>query len=188
MDPQLLRHDLRDASDSEMMRRRGIIGLSLLGMAAMAPVSLLQTGIVRHLPDPPVGKFHSDETNLSDAAYRLGVPDGTLALASLAANLPIAAWGGRDRAREHPGAPLLAAAKALADALGAGAYFWQMASGRVPWCPYCITGALANFGILTLALPEAITALTKSPPSHRPVSTPCGASRERACDTSRTSE
>jgi hypothetical protein len=159
MSTQQLRHDLRQADDAEMRRRRAVIGLSLVGMAAMTPVSLLQTGIVRHLPDLPLDDFNSDKANLSDTAYRFGVPDGTLALASLAANLPLAAWGGRDRARRQPRVALLAAAKALADAIGAGGYFWQMASGKEPWCPYCITGALANFGILALALPDAITAL-----------------------------
>lgn len=159
MDLQQLRHDLRQADDSAMLRRRAIIGLSLVGMAAMTPVSLLQTGIIGHLPDPPLPNFHSDEVNLSDVAYQLGVPDGTLALASLAANLPLAAWGGRDRPRERPWVSLLAAGKAVADAVGAGRYFWQMASGKEPWCPYCITGAIANFGILALALPEAVTAL-----------------------------
>lgn len=159
MDTQQLKHDLCEADDADMRRRRAIIGLSLLGMAAMTPVSLLQTGIVRHLPDPPIGDFHSDEANLSDTAYQYGVPDGTLALASLAANIPLAAWGDRDRARRRPGVPLSAAGKALADAIAAGSYFWQMASGKESWCPYCVTAALANFGILALALPEAITAL-----------------------------
>jgi hypothetical protein len=71
----------------------------------------------------------------------------------------LATWGGQHRAEQQPWVPLAAAGKALADALGAGGYFWQMASGKEPWCPYCITGALANFDILALALPEAITAL-----------------------------
>jgi hypothetical protein len=159
MNAQQLRQHLLQANDAEMRRRRAIIGLSLVGMAAMTPVSLLQTGIVRHLPDPPIDDFHSDQANLSETAYRFGVPDGTLALASLAANVPLAAWGGQDRSRRQPAVALLAAGKALADAVGAGGYFWQMASGKEPWCPYCITGALANFGILALALPEAVRAL-----------------------------
>lgn len=162
MNPQQLRHDLRDGTESDLRRRRAIVGLSLVGMAAMTPVSLLQTGVVRHLPDPPIGNFHSDQTNLSEAAYRFGVPDGTLALASLAANLPLAACGGEDRARRQPWVSLLAAGKALADAVGAGAYFWQMLSGKQPWCPYCITGALANFSILALTVPEAVHAVSAS--------------------------
>jgi hypothetical protein len=159
MDVQQLRRDLRQGDDPEMRRRRAIIGVSLVGAAAMTPVSLLQTGLVEHLPDPPLESFRSDETNLSDDAYQFGVPDGTLALASLAANVPLAAWGGRERARKHPWVSLLAAGKALADAVGAGGYFWKMASGKTPWCPWCITGAIANFSILALALPEAAAAL-----------------------------
>ena len=159
MDPQQLRHDLREGDTDDLRRRRAIIGLSVVGMAAMAPVSLLQTGLVRHLPDPPLPGFHSDEANLSETAYQFGVPDGTLALASLAANVPLAAWGGRERARERPWVALAAAGKALVDALGAAGYFYQMASGKEPWCPYCITGAVANFSILALTLPEAARAL-----------------------------
>lgn len=171
MDTARLRHDLREADDSDMRHRRMIIGLSLVGMAAMTPVSLLQTGIVKHLPDPPVGDFHSDAANLSDPAYKLGVPDGTLALASLAANLPLAASGGQDRARHRPWTSLLAAGKALVDAVGAAGYFWQMLAGKEPWCPYCITAAIANFSILALSLPEALSAIDtmrqdSTQPSH----------------------
>ena len=184
MNPQQLRDDLRQGETAEMGRRRAIVGLSLVGMAAMTPVSLLQTGVVRHLPDPPVGGFNSDKANLSETAYKLGVPDGTLALASLAANVPLAAWGGRDRARQQPWVALVAARKALADAVGAGGYFWQMASGKQPWCAYCITGALANFGILALAVPEAVTALRglsskgvqpQATPTHGRAPQPAGA-------------
>jgi hypothetical protein len=73
---QQIREDLRQADTAEMWRRRAIIGLSLVGMASMGAVSLLQTGIVEHLPDPPIDGFDSDQTNLSDVAYQFGVPDG----------------------------------------------------------------------------------------------------------------
>jgi Vitamin K epoxide reductase family len=157
MKPQQLRHDLREGDDPEMRRRRAIIGLSLAGMAAMTPVSLLQTGLIRSLRDPVLG--NSDQTNLADAAYQFGAPDGTLALASMAANVPLAAWGGQDRAREQPWVSLLAAGKALVDAIGAGAYFSRMASGKEPWCSYCVAGTIVNLSILALALPEAAAAL-----------------------------
>ena len=158
-DPARLRDDLVHGDTKDLRRRRAIVGFSLLGMAAMTPVSLLQTGIVKHLPDPSLEGFHSDKANLSDTAYQFGVPDGTLVLASLAANLPLAAYGGRDRAAQQPWVPLAAAGKAAADALGAGAYFYQMLSGNEPWCAYCVTGALANFAVLMLSIPEAVGAL-----------------------------
>ena len=65
-----------------MRHRRAVVGLSLVGMASMAATSLLQTGVIRHLPDPPLRGFNSDKVNLSQAAFPLGIPDGTLALAT----------------------------------------------------------------------------------------------------------
>lgn len=159
MNADQLRRDLLHDDSADMRRRRAIIGCALGGMAAMAPVSLRQTGIVKHLPDPPIGRFHSDETVLSEPAYMLGVPDATLALASMAATIPLAAWGTADRAQRQPWVPLLAASKAVADAIGTASYFWRMVSGKEPWCAYCLGGAIANFSVLCLVLPEGAAAL-----------------------------
>jgi len=128
-------------------------------MGAMTAVSLFQTGIVKHLPDPPLPGFDSDKVNSSDTAYMLGVPDGTLSLASLAANIPLAAFGGATRAQEQPLVPLLAAGKSTVEAIIAGWYFYQMPTKEKAWCGYCIVGALANIGIAALTLPEAKEAL-----------------------------
>ena len=155
LDPRRLRTELQENRSENLKRRRAIIGLSLVGMGAMAAVTLLQTGIVRHLPDPPIDGFDSDKVNSSETAYALGVPDGTLSLASLAANVPIAAFGGANRAQEQPIVPLLAAGKAVAEAAVAGWYFYQMPTKEKAWCGYCIVGALVNFGIAALSLPEA---------------------------------
>ncbi len=70
-------------------------------------MTLLQTGIIKHLPDPPLGNFDSDRVNSSDTAYRLGAPDGSISLATLAAIIPIAAFGGTDRAQAQPWVPLV---------------------------------------------------------------------------------
>ncbi|MGI9107856.1 MAG: vitamin K epoxide reductase family protein, partial [Pyrinomonadaceae bacterium] len=145
--PQQLRRELQHGETDDLRRRRAIIGLSLIGMASMAAVSLLQTGIVKHLPDPPLKSFDSDKVNASDTAYQLGVPDGTLSLASLAANVPLAAFGGAERVREQPLVPLVAAGKAAVEAVAAGWYFYQMPAKEKKWCGYCIVGALCNFGI-----------------------------------------
>jgi len=159
--PQQLRRELQHGETDDLRRRRAIIGLSLIGMASMAAVSLLQTGIVKHLPDPPLRSFDSDKVNASDTAYQLGVPDGTLSLASLAANVPLAAFGGAERAGHQPLVPLVAAGKAAVEAVVAGWYFYQMPAKEKKWCGYCIVGALANFGIFALTLPEAKKALTQ---------------------------
>jgi len=152
---QELRRELQESNESDLRVRRLIIGLSLVGMGAMTAVALFQTGIIKHLPDPPLKDFDSDKVNSSDTAYALGVPDGTLSLASLAANIPIAAFGGENRAETQPLVPLAAAAKASVEAVVAGWYFYQMPTKEKKWCGYCIVGALANFGIAALSLVEA---------------------------------
>ncbi len=152
---QQLRRELQESNEKDLRVRRAIIGLSLVGMGAMTAVSLFQTGIIEHLPDPPIKDFDSDKVNSSDTAYALGVPDGTLSLASLAANIPMAAFGGANRAETQPLIPLAAAAKASVEAAVAGWYFYQMPTKEKKWCGYCIVGALANFGIAALSLVEA---------------------------------
>lgn len=150
-----LRRELQKGKSSGLKLRRGIIGLSLLGMGAMTMVSLFQTGIIKHLPDPPLESFDSDKVNSSDTAYALGVPDGTLSLASLAANIPLAAFGDENRSETMPLIPLAAAAKSSVEAIVAGWYFYQMPVVEKKWCAYCIVGALANLGVAALSLPEA---------------------------------
>jgi hypothetical protein len=89
-----------------MRRRRAIVLTSLVGMTSMGVVSLLQLGIVQHLPDPPLDNFDSDKVNSSDTAYMLGAPDGTFSLAGLALNLPLAGLGVLPVANEHLTCPL----------------------------------------------------------------------------------
>lgn len=154
-DTQDLRHELQNGRNENLKLRRGVIALSLLGIGAMTAVSLFQTGIVKHLPDPPLPDFDSDKVNSSDTAYALGVPDGTLSLASLAVNIPLASFGGADRTEKLPLVPLAAAAKASVEAVVAGWYFYQMPAKEKKWCAYCIVGAATNLGIAALTLMEA---------------------------------
>lgn len=126
----------------------------------MAAVSLLQSGLVKHLPDPPIKGFDSDRVNSSDTAYKLGAPDGTLSLAALAMNVPLASFGGEKRVQKMPWVPLVAAAKAGIEAIAAGWYFYQMPTKEKAWCPYCITSAFANVSIFALTMPEAMKAVS----------------------------
>lgn len=152
---QQLRKELQEGTGKDLKKRRGIIALSLVGIGAMTAVTLLQTGIVKHLPDPPLPDFNSDKVNSSDTAYALGVPDGAMSLASLAANIPLASFGGENRSKTMPLVPIAAAAKATIEAAVAGWYFYQMPAREGKWCAYCIVGAAANLGIAALSLGEA---------------------------------
>src|SRR5918996_164315 len=158
MHPQELRKELQEGNTSELRNRRAVIVASLAGIASMTAVTLLQTGIIKHLPDPP-GNFDSDRVNSSDTAYRFGLPDGPISLASLALNIPIAAFGGAARARKYPWLSIFAAGKAVAEALAASWYFYQMPAKEKAWCGYCISGALANIAVAAFTLPEAREAI-----------------------------
>jgi uncharacterized membrane protein len=157
-----LRDDLQRGDTPDMRRRRWIVGVSLAGMAAMGAVSLLQMGLVRHLPDPPLPRFSSDRVNSSDLSYGLGLPDGPLSLASFALNVPLAAAGSAERARTHPWLPALAAGKAAVEAVVAGWYFSQMPAREKAWCGYCIVAAAASAAVFALTLPEARAALRRA--------------------------
>jgi uncharacterized membrane protein len=152
---QKLRRELQESASSNIKIRRAIIGLSLVGMGAMAAVSLFQTGVVKHLPDPPLPGFDSDKVNSSETAYAVGVPDGTLALVGFAANLPLAAFGGENRAETMSFVPIVAAAKASVEAAVSGWYFYQMPAVEKKWCAYCIVGATMSLGVAALTLIEA---------------------------------
>ena len=136
-----------------------IITLSMVGMGLAAVASLLQTGVVRHLPDPPLDNFDADKVMKSDPAYQFGVPDATIALTGLAANVPLAAWGGSERAKDLPLVPLIATGKAAVEAAAGAWYFYQMPTKLKTWCGYCVASAAVYFGILALTLPEAKKAL-----------------------------
>lgn len=157
---QELRQELQQSMHPDMRRRRGIILLSLLGIVMMAIISLFQTGVIEHLPDPPIPGFNSEQVNSSDTAFRYGVPDGTFGFASLAINLPLAAFGGAARAVTLPWVPLLFAGKAAVDAAIGAWYFYQMPAVEKAWCGYCIIGALVNLGVFGLILPEAWRAVS----------------------------
>ena len=156
-EPRQLRRDLQRGSTTHLRLRRGIIGTSVSGMASMVPVTMLQTGLIHHLPDPPLKGFHSDAANSSLIAYKFGVPDGAMSVASFAVNIPLAAFGGADRARTKPLIPLIAGAKAGIDAVVSAWYFDKMRRGK-KWCPYCIAGAISSLAVFLLSVPEARSA------------------------------
>lgn len=151
MDQQQLRTALRQGKTADLRRRRAIIAVSLAGMTSMTLVSLFQTGMLKHLPEVPLRGFDSDKVNGAGAAYRLGVPDGTLA-----------AMGGADRAREQPLVPVLAALKGTLDAAIAARYVYEMPAKRGAWSSYSIIAALVDWTVFGLTLPEARRALASA--------------------------
>lgn len=64
--PSELREELQKNKSKNLNCRRTIIGLSLLEMGAMTAVTLLQTGIIKHLPDLPINGFDSDKVKMTN--------------------------------------------------------------------------------------------------------------------------
>ena len=58
-------------------------------LATLVPVALYQTGVIQHLPDPPLPVFDSDRITLSKMAHPLGVPDALLGLGSFCVTLAL---------------------------------------------------------------------------------------------------
>ena len=158
--PSQLSRQLRTGDSPDLGRRRAVLGLSMVGAAAGIVVSLYQTGVIRHLPDPPVGPFDSDRVDASDYAYkRAQTPDGLAMLVTYAVTALLAGAGGEDRARALPWLPLALAAKVAADVAT------NLTLAREEWatngafCVYCQTASLASLVSLPLVVPEARKAL-----------------------------
>lgn len=158
--PRQLSRELRTAKTPDLTRRRWIMGLSIVGSAMGQIVALYQTGVIRHLPDPPLSLFDSDRVDASDYAYRrLNSPDAPIMLVNYGITAWLAAAGGKDRAEQTPLLPLALSAKTLIDTLSA------LELGREEWnenkalCAYCQVATLCSLISAVLAVPEARTAL-----------------------------
>ena len=158
--PAQLSDELRSATSPDMRRRRWLVGLSLLGTTIGQVVALYQVGIVRHLPDPPVGPFDSNRVNASTYAYkRLQVPDAVLMIGTYAVTAALAAAGGKDRAQRTPLLPVVLAAKTLFDVatnLKLAREEWQE-NGAL--CAYCQTASALSLASAALAVPEGARGL-----------------------------
>ena len=164
--PDRLSRELREATDPGLRRRRWAVGLSLAGTAMAQLVTLYQTGLLKHLPDPPVpgpgpgGRlFDSDRVDASDYAFKRGRgPDGALMLMSLSVTAYLAAAGGRDRARDAPLLPIAAAAKAAYDAAVALKLAREEWAENRALCAYCQFATVCSAAAAVLATPEAAEA------------------------------
>ncbi|MEJ7931101.1 vitamin K epoxide reductase family protein [Ramlibacter sp. AN1015] len=169
-DPSALRQYMQEGSDEHLTLRRGAVVVSLIGIAAMAATTLLQTGVVRNLPDPRRGNFHTKQVNSSEEAYSYGGPDSPIAITTHGVNMVLASMGGAERSTRHPWLPLLATVFAGAQAVTAARYlFWQMPKIDKAWCPYCIVDALTHFATVALTLPESAAAIKHLSSGKRPL-------------------
>ncbi|HEV2292209.1 MAG TPA: vitamin K epoxide reductase family protein [Tepidisphaeraceae bacterium] len=153
--PRRVSQDLRHDRSPDLRRRRGVVGLALLGAGAMAVVSLYQTGMIRHLPEPRSKYLGADEVDASDEAYaRATTPDGLLGLTSYAFTATLAGMGGASRARRRPWISLALAGKVLADTVIAAKLTRDQWTKHRRFCSYCLAASAATFAMIPLIVPE----------------------------------
>ena len=157
--PAELSRQLRLGRTPDLARRRWLIGLSLVTVAAGQIVTLYQTGIIPHLPDPPLAVFDSDKVDASDYAYqRLQMPDAPAMIVTGGITAALAAAGGQDRATALPWLPVALLGKTLLDLVT------NVQLGREEWqanrklCFYCQASTVAATAAAVLAVPEALKA------------------------------
>lgn len=159
MDPTRLSRELRHDRSPDMTRRRAQIGLNLACAAIGGVVAAYQTGMIRRLPDPPVGPFDSEKVDASDYAYeRMDAPDGLLMVLTYAGSALLAGMGGARRAEEQPHLPLLSAAKAAYDVTTTVKLAREEWDENEALCAYCQLATVLTFVNAALTLPEAARA------------------------------
>ena len=152
--------DLRRHSDAYLDRRRRIAGLSLVAVGAMTVVSAYQTGVLRHIPEPPLALFDADRVDASGEAYQmLRTADGTLGLVSYGVTAALAAAGARTRAEDMPWLVLAMAAKVAGDALSGLSLTVEQASKHRKFCSWCLLASAASVAMVPAVVPETRAAI-----------------------------
>lgn len=159
MHPQQLSYELREEYTPDLNRRRWVVGLSLLGATMGKIVSLYQTGIIKHLPDPPLPYIDSDRVDASNYAYsRLDSPDAPMMIINYGVTALLASMGGKNRAEDKPWVPIALGVKTLADAALALELTREEWNENKALCFYCQVATVASIASVALAAPEAIKA------------------------------
>lgn len=154
VDAEALRTAFGQPDERSLRRRRWIAGLCAVGLADFAIIALHQTGVIRHLPDPPGRLFDSDKVTTSAKAFATGVPDGILGALLSATTLLLASAAGTRKIEARRVSDWLLAGAALAGAAGALDGLRNTISKQRKACPYCLAGAAINLSVLPLALKE----------------------------------
>lgn len=161
MDAIAIRNELRDGHSTALGARRKVVLLSALGLVDFSLISLYQTGIIRHLPDPPHRIFDSDKINASGEAYQFGAPDGPISATAYAVSMLLASAGGSEKTGRKPVLDIALGATVAGNAIGAIYYLGNMLFKQRKICPYCVTGAAINIASAIIIAPTVVRSVRK---------------------------
>jgi uncharacterized membrane protein len=152
--------DLRRHAGGFLDHRRRICGLALAGVGSLSVVAAYQTGLLRHVPEPPLRLLDADAVDASGGAYRvLGTADAALGMTSYAVTLSLAAMGDADRVTTRPWIPTLMGAKVLMDGLSALLLTLEQGTKHGKFCSWCLMSAASGMAMVPFALPETRAAI-----------------------------
>lgn len=130
---------MRLDSDPLTRTRRRVAACNLGAIAALLPVAAYRAGILRHLPEPPVGRLDADRVDACGDAYAtFRTADSAVGVPSYAASLALAAAVDGNRSKRRPALTVLFAAKVLADAAAAAALTVAQATNHRRFCGPCL--------------------------------------------------
>jgi uncharacterized membrane protein len=157
MKPEEIRDVLRSEQSEDLDRRRKAVLLSAIGIADFSLISLLQSGVIRRLPDIPYPEvFDTNGINTSKTSYAMGVPDAAISTVMLAAKMALATAGGSEKASRKPFFDLLLGGVALGHAFGAAQMTYNMLFKKKKICIYCLTGAALIFSTAAVIAPTVL--------------------------------
>ncbi|MDX5422206.1 MAG: vitamin K epoxide reductase family protein [Hymenobacteraceae bacterium] len=157
-----IRDALRKEQSENMDRRRQLVLLSAVGMADFNLISLLQSGVVRRLPDIPYRKvFDTNAVNTSKAAFKMGVPDAVISNVLFSVKMALATAGGSEKASRKPIFDLLLGAVSLGHAMGAAKMTYRMLFKQQKVCIYCLAGAGLIFSSAAVIAPTVASSVKK---------------------------
>ncbi len=122
-----------------------LLGACCTALATLVPVAMYQTGLLKHLPDPPSKVFNSERIVSSKAAHPFGIPDALLGLGSFGITLALILLSKRS-----PVAKKLLGAKLIADAAAGTFNAGRQVVSFGKLCS-CCTGTAISAGVMAYA-------------------------------------
>jgi uncharacterized membrane protein len=162
MKAEEIRDVLRTEQSEDIDRRRKVALLSAIGIVDFTIISLLQSGVIRKLPDLPYrAVFDTNGINTSKTSYGMGVPDATMSTVMHALEMALATAGGSQKASRKPVFDILLGGVVLGHALGAVRMTYNMFFRKKKICLYCLTGAALIFSSATIIAPGVLRSAKK---------------------------
>lgn len=161
MDPKEIRNELRYGDSEDLERRRKLVALSVAGLADFNIISLLQSGVIRRLPDIPYPIFDTNGINISKTSFAMGVPDAIISSVMFAMKMALATAGGSEKASRKPVFDLLLGAVSLGHAAGAAQMTYDMLFKKKKICIYCLAGAGIIFASAAVIAPTVMNSAKK---------------------------